>query len=113
MAGIKNFKPYRELLFLIPPLLVYLFASLLFEISVDPAVSVIQKLVAVVKANATPDLPILLIELKARYVWLASALLNIVIPVVAIIFSITTIKLYIKGAKLAWAVIIGLLLCGG
>ena len=113
MADHQKFKPYRELLFLVPPLLVYLFASLLFEISVDPAVSILQKLVAVVKANATPDLPHLLTELKARYVWLASALLNIVIPVVSIIVSIATIRLYIKGSKLAWTVIIGLLLCVG
>jgi hypothetical protein len=113
MANYQKFKPYRELLFMVPPLLVYLFASLLFEISVDPAVSILQKLVAVVKVNATPDLPHLLTELKARYVWLASALLNIVIPVVSIIFSISTIRLYIKGSKLAWTVIIGLLLCVG
>jgi hypothetical protein len=110
---VQKFKPYRELLFMVPPLLVYLFASLLFEISVDPAVSILQKLVAVVKTNATPDLPHLLTELKARYVWLASALLSIVIPVVSIIVSIATIRSYIKGPKLAWTVIIGLLLCVG
>jgi len=113
MANYQKFKPYRELLFMIPPLLVYLFASLLFEISVDPAVSILQKLVEVVKVNATPDLPHLLTELKARYVWLASALLNMVIPVVSIIVSISTIRLYIKGSKLAWTVVIGLLLCVG
>ena len=113
MANYQKFKPYRELLFMVPPLLVYLFASLLFEISVDPAVSILQKLVAVVKVNATPDLPHLLTELKARSVWLASALLNIVRPVVSIIVSISTIRLYIKGSKLAWTVIIGLLLCVG
>ena len=113
MANYQKFKPYRELLFMVPPLLVYLFASLLFEISVDPAVSILQKLVAVVKTNATPDLPHLLTELKARYVWLASALLSIVIPVVSIIVSIATIRSYIKGPKLAWTVIIGLLLCVG
>lgn len=111
MAGHQKFKPYRELLFLVPPLLVYFFASLLFEISVDPAVSVIQKLVAVVKANAAPDLQHLLIEQKARYMWLASALLSIVIPVVSIIFSILTIRFYVKEVKLAWTVIIGVLLC--
>jgi hypothetical protein len=111
MADYKKFKPYRELLFMVPPLLVYLFASLLFEISVDPAVSILQKLVAVVKTSATPDLPLLLTELKARYVWLASALLSIVISVISIIVSIATIRFYLKGSKLAWTVIIGLLLC--
>lgn len=113
MAGLKKYKPYRELLYLLPPLLVYLFASFLFELSVDPAVSVTQKLVTVVKANATPDLPHLLVELKARYVWLASALLNIVIPIVSIIISIITIKLYLKRWQLVWTIVIGAIVCIG
>lgn len=113
MASQQKFKPYRELLFLIPPLLVYLFSSFLFEISVDPAVSIIQKLVAVVKAEAAPGLPQLLIELKARYVWLASALLNLVIPVVSIFVAISTIRSNLNGSNLAWTVIIGILLCTG
>jgi hypothetical protein len=113
MAGLKKFKPYRELLYLFPPLLVYLFASFLFELSVDPAVSVIQKLVAVVKTNATPDLPFLLIELKARYIWLASALLNIVVPVVSIIISIMTINLFLKRWQIIWSIVIGTIICIG
>jgi hypothetical protein len=113
MAGPKKYKPYRELLYLLPPLVVYLFGSFLFELSVDPAVSVVQKLVAVVRANATPDLPHLLTELKARYVWLASAFLNIVIPIVSIIFGILTIKLYLKRWQLAWTIFIGAILCAG
>ncbi|MFA4902407.1 MAG: hypothetical protein WC600_06640 [Desulfobaccales bacterium] len=113
MAGLIKYKPYRELRFLIPPLLVYLFSTFLFEISVDPAISIIQKLVAVVKAEAAPGLPQLLTELKARYVWLASALLNLVIPVVAIFVAISTIRSYLKGSNLAWTVIIGMLLCMG
>ena len=52
MASYQKFKPYPELRFLLPPLLVYLFASLLFEISVDPAISILQKLLAVVKVEA-------------------------------------------------------------
>jgi hypothetical protein len=113
MAGLKKYKPYRELLYLLPPLLVYIFGSFLFELSVDPAVSIIQNLVAVVKANATPDLPLLLTELKARYVWLASALLNIVIPVLSIILSILTIKLYLKRWQLVWTIVIGTILSVG
>jgi hypothetical protein len=112
-AGHKRLKPYPQLQFLLPPLLVYLFASLLFEISVDPAIPILQKLSAVVKNEATPDLPHLLIELKARYVWLASALLNIVIPVMSIIISIATIKLYLKRWQLAWTIVIGTILCVG
>ena len=114
MAGLKKCKPHRELLYLAPPLLVYLFASFLFELSViDPAVSIINKLAPVVKANATLDLPHVLTELKARYMWLASALLNIVIPVMSIIIAILTIKLYLKRWQLAWTIIIGTILCVG
>jgi hypothetical protein len=112
MSG--KFKPYRELLYLVPPLLVFLFASFLFELSViDPAVSIIEKLAPGVKANATPDLPHLLTELKARYMWLASALLNIVIPVMSITIAIFTIKLYLKRWQLTWTIIIGTILCVG
>jgi hypothetical protein len=114
MFGLKKFKPHWELFYLVPPLLVYFFASFLFELSViDPAVSVIEKLAPVVKTNATPDLPHLLTELKARYMWLASALLNIVIPVMSIIIAILTIKLYLRRWQLAWTVVIGTILCVG
>jgi hypothetical protein len=110
-AGHKNLKPYPQLLFLLAPLLIYCFGSLLFELSVDPSYSIVNKLMEVAKAGATPDLKQVLTEIKARYIWLASAILNIVIPTIAIIFSITTIKSYLKGIKLTWTVIIGAILC--
>ena len=114
MLGLKKHKPHRELLYLVPPLLVFLFASFLFELSViDPAVSIIEKLAPLVKDKATPDLPHLLTELKARYMWLASALLNIVIPVMSMIIAILTIKLYLRRWPLAWTIIIGTILCIG
>jgi hypothetical protein len=37
----------------------------------------------------------------------------LIIPVISIIFSIMTIKTYLKGLRLAWTVIIGMLLCLG
>ncbi len=110
MTAIK-YKPYRELLYLFPPLLVYLFAGFLFELSVDPDVSVIQNLLAVVKGNATHDLPHQLIELKARYVWLASALLQIVVSVMSIMMSVRVIKLYIRRPQLAWTIVVSTALC--
>lgn len=113
MAGQNKLKPYPQLLFLVPPLLVYLFGSLLFELSVDPAYPIINKLMAVAKTGVTPDLTHVMIEIKARYTWLASAILNIVIPMIAIVFSSTTLKSYLKGFKLAWTVIIGVILCLG
>ncbi|MCL4503310.1 MAG: hypothetical protein M1438_15900 [Deltaproteobacteria bacterium] len=114
MAGLKKYKPQRELLYLAPPLLVYLFACFLFELSViDPAVFIIEKLAPAVKANATPDLPHLLTELKARYMWLASALLNIIIPVMSITIALSTIKLHLRRWQLAWTVIIGTILSLG
>jgi hypothetical protein len=114
MVGLKEFKSHRELLYLVPPLLVYLFASFLFELSViDPAVYIIDKLAPAVKASASPSLPHLLTELKARYIWLASALLNIIIPVMSIAIAISTIKLYLRRWHLAWTVIIGIILSLG
>ncbi|MFZ5447466.1 MAG: hypothetical protein ACOZFS_02360 [Thermodesulfobacteriota bacterium] len=65
------------------------------------------------KTGATSDLNQVLIETKAKYIWLASAILNIVIPTIAIIFSIITIKIYLKGIKLTWTIVIGTILCLG
>lgn len=73
----------------------------------------INKLMEVAKTGVPPDFKQILIEIKARYIWLASAILNIVIPIISIIFSITTIKSYLKGIKLAWTIIIGVILCLG
>jgi hypothetical protein len=108
-----NLKPYPQLLFLLGPLLIYCFGSLLFELSVDPAYPIIAKLIDAAKSGATSDLKNVLPEIKARYVWLASAILNIVIPVAAIIFSVNTIKSYLRGIKLGWTIIVGAILCLG
>ena len=113
MAGYTKLKPYPQLLFLLPPLLVYFFGSILFELSVDPAYPLINKLITVAKTGVTSDLSHVLVELKARYIWLASAILNIVIPIISIIFSVNTFRAYLKGVKLAWTVIIGVILCLG
>jgi hypothetical protein len=113
MAGHRKLKPYPELLFLLPPLLVYCFGSFLFELSVDPDYPFIKKLMEVAKTAGTPDLNQVLVELKARYTWLASAILNIVIPIIAIIFSVNTVRAYLNGVKLAWTIIIGVMLCVG
>jgi hypothetical protein len=113
MANQKRLTIRQPMLFILPPLLVYFFASFLFEWSVDPANLIIPKILKVLKAEAAADLKYTLIELKARYVWLASALLNIVIPITAIIYSIATIRSYVKGSRLVWTVIIGSLLCIG
>ncbi len=111
MAGLRELKPYPQLLFLLPPLLTYFFGSLLFELSVDPAYPIVKKLMELAKTGVIPDLNHALIEIKARYTWLASVILNIIIPIISIIFSITTIKSYLKGVKLAWTVILGFILC--
>jgi len=113
MTGRLKLDSYPQLPFLLPPLLVYCFGSFLFELSVDPDYPFIKKLVEVAKTAGTPDLNQVLVELKARYTWLASAILNIVIPFIAIILSGNTIKAYLNGVKLAWTVIIGVMLCLG
>ena len=107
----RSLKPYPQLLFLIPPLFVYILANILFEISVDPIQPFISKLIELDKYNMIFNLNNSLIELKARYIWLATALLNIIIPIVAIIISILLIIYYQKGAKLIWTSIIGIILC--
>ena len=106
-------KAYPQLLFLLPPLLVYFFACQLFELSIYPVSSIIDKLLGALKDQPVPDLKHQLVELKARYVWLASALLTIVIPIISIIFSISTIRSYVKGSKLVWTIIVGAFLCIG
>ena len=73
MAGHPKLKPYPQLLFLLPPLLVYGFGSFLFELSVDPAYPFIKKLIEVAKSGITPDLNHVLIELSTRYAWLSFA----------------------------------------
>jgi len=113
MGNQKRLTTLHPMLFILPPLLVYFFASFLFELSVDPANPIIPKILKVVKIEAAADLKYALIELKARYLWLSSALLNTVIPISAIIFSIATIRSYVKGSKLVWTVIIVSLLCIG
>ena len=113
MASPIKLKPYPQLLFLVPPLIVFLLGSLLFELSVDPAYHIVEKLTAMANIGGTPNLGHVLIETKARYTWLASAILSIVIPLISIIFSIITIKVYLRGVKLAWTVVLGVLLCLG
>jgi hypothetical protein len=113
MASLDKLKPYPQLLFLVPPLSVFLLGSLLFELSVDPAYHIVEKLTAGANIGSTPSINYVLIETKARYTWLASAILSIVIPLISIIFSVITIRGYLKGVKLAWTVILGVLLCLG
>jgi hypothetical protein len=111
MAHYKKLLPYPQLLFLIPPMAIYLLANVLFELSIDPLHPWILKLLAAEKTTILFDLSQSMFELKARYIWLASALINIVIPVVAIIFSVLIIIYFLKGIKLAWTVVIGSSLC--
>ena len=112
MADYKKLLPYRQLLFLVPPLFVYTMANILFELSVDPIQPFINKLIEIEKYQMIFNLNNTLIELKARYIWLAAALLNIVIPIVTIIISTYLLIIYyLKGNKLIWTFFIGIILC--
>jgi hypothetical protein len=110
MSYYKDLKSYPQLLFLIPPFFVYILANILFELSVDPSQPLINKLIELEKFNMIFNLNNSLIELKARYIWLSTALLNIVIPILAIIVSILLIIYYLKDSKLIWTFIIAIIL---
>lgn len=100
----------RRLVFLAPPLLLYFAAGLLFELSVDPERRFIDQILAITKDVAAPDLQHALAEVKARFVWFAAALLNIVAPIAAIAFSIAMIRTRAARVNLTWTVFIGVLL---
>jgi hypothetical protein len=111
MTNYKKILPYPQLLFLIPPLFVYIMANILFELSVDPLQPFINKLIELEKYRMIFNLNNSLIELKARYIWLAAAFLNIVIPIATIIISTLLIIYYLKGKKLIWTFAIGMIFC--
>lgn len=81
----------RRLVFLLPPLGFYFAAGILFEFSVDSGRPFIDQIMAITKNVGAWELQHDLAEEKARFVWLAAALLSIVVPVAAICFSIMTI----------------------
>jgi hypothetical protein len=101
----------RRLVFLVPPLLLYFAAGLLFEFSVDPERQFIDQILTITKDVRTLDLQHALAEVKARFVWFAVALLNIIVPIAAICFSIATIRTRAAHMSLKWMVLIGVALC--
>ena len=70
-----------------------------------------NKLMEVAKTQVPFDINQSMVELKARYIWLTSAILNIVIPIIGIILSSIFIKYYLNGIKLAWTIFYRVILC--
>ncbi len=101
----------RRLVFLLPPLLLYFAAGLLFELSVDPEKPFIDQVMLVTKDVGAWELRYSLAEVKARFVWFAAALLSIVVPIAVICFSIVTILTRIARINITRTVIIGVALC--
>lgn len=91
MPIVIQFRRHAYLLFLIPPLLVLNLSAFLFEISVDPAVSVTEGLRKEVGASGSSTPIDIFKEVNARYTWLALALLDIAVPIIASVVSITVI----------------------
>lgn len=103
---------FRHLLFLLPPLVLYALATLLFEASADPEKPFAPQLLAAVQAAGVPGLEQALAELKARFVWLAAAFLNIVVPVVAILYCIVTLRHSVGRGQLIVTAVLGAVLGG-
>ena len=81
------------LLLLIPPLLVFGLGYLLFEISATASLTtIIQSFQSMIHPPVEADLSVQLAEARARFIWLATLILNIVVPLYAI--SLCSVTLY-------------------
>lgn len=112
-ADSETLERFRHLLFLLPPLLLYVLAVVLFEASADPEKPFTPLLLKAVQAGAVPGVEQALAEIKARLAWLAAALLNIVVSLVAMIYSIVTLRRLVGPGQLIVTAVIGGLLGAG
>ncbi|MGH8586773.1 MAG: hypothetical protein ACREWE_11545, partial [Gammaproteobacteria bacterium] len=101
---------FRHLLFMLPPLLLYALAVVLFEASADPDKPFSPLLLAAVQGAGVPGVEQALAEIKARLVWLAAALLNIVVPLVAMLYCIVTLRRSVGRGQFIVTAAIGALL---
>ncbi len=95
---------------MLPPLLLYALAVVLFEASADPDKPFNPLLLAAVQEAGVPGVEQALTELKARLVWLAAALLNIVVPLVAMLYCIVTLRRSVGRAQIIVTAAVGALL---
>ena len=99
------------LLLLIPPIGVYLIANVLFEYSVKHDFADLTSSIGSLLSNQDTDgLPLTLSEMRARYTWLSTILLNLVVCIYAAGLFGTTIYQSHRGKRLLIIVSIGILL---
>jgi len=109
-VGSETLERFRHLLFMLPPMLLYALAVVLFEASADPDKPFKPLLLAAVQGAGVPGVEQALAELKARLVWLSAALLNIVVPLVAMLYCIVTLRRSVGRGELIVTAAIGALL---
>ncbi|MDQ3773901.1 MAG: hypothetical protein M3461_05815 [Pseudomonadota bacterium] len=95
---------------MLPPLLLYALAVVLFEASGDAEKPFTPQLLAAVQAGRVPGLVQALAELKARLVWFAAALLNIVVPLVAMLYCVVTLRRSVGRGQLFVTAAVGALI---
>ena len=105
------FNKHGYLLLLIPPICVYLIANVLFEFSVKHDFSELTASIgSLLSQQDTDHLSLTLSETRARYIWLSTVLLNLVVCIYgAGLFGITIYQSH-KGKRLFIIVSIGILL---
>ncbi len=109
---------YRYLFILLPPLFVLGLGSLLFELSATSTLSEITaSLRTVVQSHGPHELDLHLAETRARYIWFATVLLNLVVPIFAMIIcslmivrNLTRRQVAILGMLGSGMILFGLLL---
>ncbi len=95
---------------MLPPLLLYALAVVLFEASADPEKPFTPELLAAAQAGGVAGLGQALAELKARLVWLAAALINIVVPLAAMLYCIVAMRRLVGRGQVIVTAVIGAVL---
>ncbi|MGH8582489.1 MAG: hypothetical protein ACREWG_06785 [Gammaproteobacteria bacterium] len=114
MATTSTGRRYAYLLLLVPPLLMTNLSAILFESSVDPAASIAETVRAQIEATPPLSPSEGFKEARARYTWLAAALLAIAVPIIASVVSIKTIlRSEIAGRDLRVIIATGAVLIAG
>jgi len=106
----ETLERFRHLRFVLPPLLLYALAVVLFEASVDPERPFTPLLLQAVQPGGVPGVAQALVELKARLAWFAAALLTIVVSVVAMLYCVVTLRRLVGRGQLIVTATIGALL---
>ena len=111
-SSTSNFlNKHGYLLLLIPPILVYLVANVLFELSVKNDFAELTGAIgSLLQQQETDKLSLTLSETKARYIWLSTVLLNLVVCIYAAgLFGYTIYQCH-RGKRLLIIVSIGVML---